>query len=326
MLFSHQDPALHTLSSCHNTVSDSVGLAVTFSVGTVFASGLLTPPSSFAAAKLFPHTSSPISIPTAICSLVPIRVTDRHYILSKCSCCPHSYNPDPSKAKRTSTNGRVMSNLISIKTVPVPPVLPPVALSCALFNIRSLSSKTFYINDFITHYGLHFFFLTECWLSSTASAVLIEASPPDYSFLFSTRKDKTGGGLAVIFFNQFPCMVCSLGNFTSFEYLAMLIGNRQHILALLIYRPPRYNPIFLTEFSEFLSTALIKHDKIVLLGDLNFHINDILDSKATEFLGLHSSLNFIQHVTGPTHNDGNTLDLVCTKDAAGLHSILQVPV
>ena len=174
---------------------------------------------------------------------------------------------------------------------------------------------------------MHFFFLTEYWLSSTSSAVLIEASPPDYSFLFSARKDKAGGGLAVIFSNQFFCIVCSLGNFTSFEYLAMLIGNHQHILALLIYRPPRYNPIFLTEFSEFLSTALIKHDKIVMLGDLNFHIKDVLDSKPTKFLDLLSSLNFIQHVTGPTHNLGNTLDLVCTKDiTAGLPSILQFPV
>ena len=39
------------------------------------------------------------------------------------------------------------------------------------------------------------------------------------------------------------------------------------------------------------------------------------------------SLNFIQHVTGPTHNLGNTLDLVCTKDiTTDLPSILQVPV
>lgn len=58
----------------------------------------------------------------------------------------------------------------------------------------------------------------------------------------------------------------------------MLILTRQHILALTqhIYRPPRYNPIFLTEFFEFLSIALITYDKTVLLGDLNFHIYDVV--------------------------------------------------
>lgn len=315
------------LSSCHNTVSDSAGPAVTSSTGTAPALGPLTPPCSSVAVIPIAHplTHFPTLISAPISFHIPIRVTDRGD--TKRSLCPHSINPDPTKVTRSSPHRRMSSNLINIKTVPVPLAPLPVDLRCALLNIRSLSSKTFYINDFISHYSLHFFFLTECWLSSTASTVLIEASPPDYSFLFSARQDRTGGGLAVIFSNQFSCTACSLGNYTSFEYLAILVGSHQRILTLLIYRPPRYNPIFLTEFSEFLSFTLIKYDKIVLLGDLNFHVNDVLDTKATGFLDLLSGLGFTQHVTGPTHNHGNTLDLIFTKDiTTDLPSILQVPV
>lgn len=313
------------LSPCHNTVSDSAGHAVISGAGTTPLSSTLTPPSSSVTVNPSAHFSVSFSDP--LCLHIPTRVTSRCGTLSKRPLGPLSINPVFTKATLLNSHKRVSSNLISIKTVPVPPAPPPVDLRCALLNIRSLSNKTFYINDFISHYGLHFFFLTECWLSSTACTVLIEASPPDYSFLFSARQDRTGGGLAVIFAKQFSCTMCSLGNFTSFEYLAMLMGTRQHILALLIYRPPRYNPIFLTEFSEFLSSILIKYDKIVLLGDLNFHINNVLDSKAVEFLDLLSGLGFIQHVTGPTHIHGNTLDLIFTKDiTAGLPSIRQVPV
>merc|ERR1711984_9939 len=37
------------------------------------------------------------------------------------------------------------------------------------------------------------------------------------------------------------------------------------------------------------------------------------DDKATEFLSLLDSMDLVQHVTGPTHKKGHTLDLVITK-------------
>lgn len=54
-------------------------------------------------------------------------------------------------------------------------------LKFALLNIRTLSSKCFYISDFISHYGLDFLLLTECVVSSTASETFPEASPKKYS-------------------------------------------------------------------------------------------------------------------------------------------------
>lgn len=49
-----------------------------------------------------------------------------------------------------------------------------------------------------------------------------------------------------------------------------------------------------------------------MMGDFNIHINDSSDSFAVNFLNVTESFNFVQHVSGPTHVKGNTLDLVFT--------------
>ena len=63
------------------------------------------------------------------------------------------------------------------------------------------------------------------------------------------------------------------------------------------------------------------------MGDFNLHVNDCSDHRATEFMDLVTSLDFTQHVNEATHNQGNTLDLIFTREiTANLLSIIQVPV
>ena len=54
---------------------------------------------------------------------------------------------------------------------------------------------------------------------------------------------------------------------------------------------------------------------LVILGDLNFHVDNAADSNAKKFLDLLDLLNFSQHVTSITHKAGHTLDLVITRDS-----------
>ena len=53
--------------------------------------------------------------------------------------------------------------------------------------------------------------------------------------------------------------------------------------------------------------------EIIVLGDCNIHVDKETDSKAIEIMNLLRTMDFIQNVTGPTHNRGHTLDLVITK-------------
>ena len=62
----------------------------------------------------------------------------------------------------------------------------------------------------------------------------------------------------------------------------------------------------------------------MILGDLNFHVDNAADSNAKKILDLLDLLNFSQHVTSISHKAGHTLDLVITRDSEAV--IDNVPV
>ena len=51
----------------------------------------------------------------------------------------------------------------------------------------------------------------------------------------------------------------------------------------------------------------------MITGDFNIHVDDALDRDARRFLDLPESFGLSQCVTGPTHKQGHTLDLVITR-------------
>ena len=52
---------------------------------------------------------------------------------------------------------------------------------------------------------------------------------------------------------------------------------------------------------------------MIVLGDFNIHINDENDNNASIFVDTVNALGFNQHVTFPTHQAGNILDLAFTE-------------
>ena len=211
-------------------------------------------------------------------------------------------------------------------------------ISMALWNIRSLTTKTFIVNDLISEGRLDCLFLTETWLNENGPASLIEASPPDYGFSYSLRKAmrkkgkkakrKRGGGTASIFSEGLGCTNISFDEFSSFEYHALSMkcrlgdmqSNQTQILAVTVYRAPR-STNFQNEFTEFLSIIHANFDRCIISGDFNLHVDlvhpGVLTNsqarEAKEFLDMLTSMDFTQHITEPTHKRGHTLDLVITK-------------
>ena len=57
---------------------------------------------------------------------------------------------------------------------------------------------------------------------------------------------------------------------------------------------------------------------LVIAGDFNIHVDDHSDKEAADFLSLIESFCLKQHVCGPTHGTGHTLDLVHTRDRDSL--------
>ena len=56
-------------------------------------------------------------------------------------------------------------------------------------------------------------------------------------------------------------------------------------------------------------------EHLVILEDLNFHVDNATDSNAKKFFDLLDLPNFSQHVTSITLKAGHTLDLVITRDS-----------
>ena len=86
-----------------------------------------------------------------------------------------------------------------------------------------------------------------------------------------------------------------------------------------IYRPPPSKGnkstvgLFLSEFQDFLQHHVVTSQNTLILGDFNFHYEDQLDTDASRFRDILSNHSLCQHVSGPTHMDGHTLDLIITK-------------
>lgn len=182
----------------------------------------------------------------------------------------------------------------------------------ALLNVRSLTNKTFILNDFILSADLDFMFLTETWLQPTDCSQLVEACPPHSECFNQPRVSGRGGGIACVYRKNFNCQLVHFNEFSSFEALTFKLTGSQSILFAIIYRPPKPPGRFLAEFPEFLSSLVLNHDRVVLCGDFSLHVDDSTNSQAADLLNISSSFNFEQHACGPTHNRVHTLDLVFT--------------
>ncbi len=80
----------------------------------------------------------------------------------------------------------------------------------ALVNARSISNKSFILNDFFTSHSLDFLFITETWLKHGDLMPLVEIAPLDCAFFSSPRASGHGGGVATIFRSCFKCKTVPL--------------------------------------------------------------------------------------------------------------------
>ena len=71
---------------------------------------------------------------------------------------------------------------------------------------------------------------------------------------------------------------------------------------------------FLEEFSSYLESIILTPESLLLTGDFNFHVDIDDDPNAKLFQELLDSMGLKQHVTGPTHMSGHTLDLLITRE------------
>lgn len=166
---------------------------------------------------------------------------------------------------------------------PTPPTSSPVQdipAKCALLNVRSLSYKTFILNDFISVAQLDILFLTETWLKPGDQAQLLELCPPKYDSFSSPRTTGRGEDIKK---NLFKCCSITFKSFSSFETLMLKICCSEPILCVAIYRLPYPNAVFMSEFSDLMVFNVLNYDKAILVGDFNIPREDPSNRFATQF-------------------------------------------
>ena len=97
-----------------------------------------------------------------------------------------------------------------------------------------------------------------------------------------------------------------------------------------IYRPPPSSDnkltttMFLNDFSTFLEVIPSISQYVVILGDFNIHVDDDEDRVAKLFHDMLDSVGLQQHIEGPTHFRGHTLDLLISRKSD--NKVLQTSV
>ena len=110
-------------------------------------------------------------------------------------------------------------------------------------------------------------------------------------------------------------------NTRSFEHASWSVSiNNKSLTITDIYQPPPKdgitNSMFIDDVTEHLSELLVNKQNNIILGDFNMHIDDPFNPEAGIFNDIMSALGLIQQVTFPTHNKGNTLDLIFSESDA----------
>lgn len=230
--------------------------------------------------------------------------------------CLYSVFPDVPMAlvlvyQRNSTSGRgvCLVNLRSLPRASFSASGVPAPLRMGLINACSIANKSLLLCDLFTSKSMDFMLLTETWQRNMEYYYLNELCPMDCNFISTPRLTGRGGGLAVVFKRHFICQSVSADTYSSFELQMIKVGRSNSFYCILVYRPPGPAASFLIDFSDFLS-SIIKLDRVIIVGDFNIHVDNDTCTNASEFVNITESINFTQHVVGPTHNKGHTLDLV----------------
>ena len=155
--------------------------------------------------------------------------------------------------------------------------------------------------------------ITETWFSSHHNSVTADLNERGYTINHFVRDQKKGGGVALVYKKLFNVKSAKTYSFDTFECILVSISS---ILSgpfnlVIIYRYCELNPsLFLTEFQNFMDSIYVDFNKLIILGDFNIHVNEILNATSLQFQDILASFSMRQLVDGPTHELGNTLDLI----------------
>ena len=157
--------------------------------------------------------------------------------------------------------------------------------------------------------------MTETWIRQEDDVTPVQLCPPGFKAISISRKDRTGGGIAVVYKDTITVRPRATHIYSSMEYGNFSIDlPRSTINMSVIYRPPNSSvPVFATDFLDLIETSINENGKLLIFGDLNIPMNNPDSPDTNIFQDVLDSLGLHNHITFPTHRLHNTLDLIITE-------------
>lgn len=197
-------------------------------------------------------------------------------------------------------------------------------------NIRSLcvEGKLDDLKYVVEHRKIEILCLEETWHMSSKSRVITEMRKiPHWTVVEKARpitadslgRLKHGGGVGIVS-TQPDISVSKIGfhfHSTEFEHVVGRVecNGHQSFVLVVLYRPggSKLKPQFFEDLRLLLEKASNLHLEIVLAGDVNICMNFSNSTSTLDFLDVVEMFDLSQHVRSPTHEAGNTIDVLCTS-------------
>ena len=196
-------------------------------------------------------------------------------------------------------------------------------------NAWSIKEKTTPLVDFVIENNLDVVALQETWLTGTrkdnCTLADINSLLPNFC-IFNTPRGTRGGGVSLLLKSGFSTRFNTSTSYASFEHIDYTISRNSSSLRLIsLYRRQEIASIvFLNDFSMLLVGVLSSPEDVVISGDFNYHVDVVNDRDACAFKDLFDEVGLQQHVIGPTHRSGHTLDLIISGKESTLISDVSI--
>ena len=130
------------------------------------------------------------------------------------------------------------------------------------------------------------------------------------------------GGVAVAFNSLFRRMLLKLTSTASFEHLCVRISSSsKSVIGLVVYCTGSASSLFYKEFENTLSILATSNEKVLILGDFNFHLEQSDNTDAQTFLNILRSHGFYSSTNQPTHNQRGWLDVIASRKSVNINYI-----
>ena len=186
------------------------------------------------------------------------------------------------------------------------------------------------LSDYIVTQDYDIVAITETWLGTSVDKKCIaELVSSGYSMKHVLHPDsRKGGGVALLYKSTISFRLLgssTTANYTNFEHMDCVLNTAEMTVRLAVVNRPHCQKIIARpSLTPWTSTFLVKYtthnNEIIIVGDLNFHVNVKNNRDTQRFMNTIKACGLQQHAHEPTHVLGHTLDVVISRDISHIIS------